>query len=700
MNNTANPGDEARSKVNGDNVHELFADVADPDADGHAKSPYAQRPVKLAEDAQFGSPQAATTVGGLYAAEHGKARGTLTDGGYKAVAALRSVSVVDAKSLGLIDHTPSEADVARWYHEGGYGQWEPTEASVLRAGMKTAMKGLDATRKVALTTVDALAGNGVPWAVRAAARAAADNLDSGVKAKTYSFTLTELYNDYDAATEDLIGLPPMTTETRLASLRLLRTWFKAEDARALSEGRELEAARAIGEVPEWEWFKPNNRANDRAPHLVAGLLKGGEASSALLVAQRKAGKSTACDEIAHALATGGRAFGQLATALPDGWRVVVLDTEMADEDIIDTYARCGPLINAGRVLYADLIGRAALLDVRTEKALAYWDDKIPEHSVIIIDCLGPLLSAAGISENSSDVAMILDGLVTLAKRRRSVLVVVHHLGKDETQGARGHSSMEGKFGAVLKLTYHGDEPGDNQPRFLSAYGRRGIGLGGRRKITRDADGHLVMDGDATATAGAAHAEQRQLDESIFELINMYPLLSVTGLAETQAAKTSKWSGEAIRSALDRLASAGRAVNLGNGGGHMWVPQWLRDPTADHDRHMHTAETANSIAVEGSTAHEAAVRVCVEAVCALVKRDPTQAGLPETKMLTAVRKPGYPPRKVHIVAWTRWKAACDAASAGQLSPVVITDPDQVLSLPTPEWSKGQGVYRLGVGPSDK
>lgn len=144
----------------------------------------------------------------------------------------REIATIDAKGVGLLDHSPSEADVARWYSERHETWTPPPAASVGRAGLKAATRGLDAKRKIALTTIDALAAEGVSWAVSAAEKAAADNLDMAVKVKAHSFTLTELYHEHDAAVGDLIEPPALTPETRLASLRLLKDWAAAENPRA------------------------------------------------------------------------------------------------------------------------------------------------------------------------------------------------------------------------------------------------------------------------------------------------------------------------------------------------------------------------------------------------------------------------------------------------------------------------------------
>ena len=436
-----------------------------------------------------------------------------------------------------------------------------------------------------------------------------------------------------------------------------------------------------------ELFVPREFVRDRTPYLIENLFKGGDdAPSAVLVARRKAGKSTACDELVYSLVTGAKFCGALPTHLPEGSQVVILDTEMSGGDLYDTYVRCRPLLDDGRVKLWKTIGIAGLLDLRDERARRKWDSKIPEHSVIVVDCLSPILSAAGIAENSDEIALIIDGLIALARERRSALFVAHHMGKDEEKGSRGHSSLEGKFGSIIYLTYKGDGlPGEETPRYLEAAGRAGIGLS-KRKITRNAEGHLVMDGGDGKTAIAeANAEQRERDEAVFRMLCTYPARGIKALSETHDAQQNKWSDEMIRKSLARLEDQHRAANLGHGGAHQWVPQWLRDPMTNLDTKTPTAENINGLAVEGSTAHEAALRACVEAICAFVKRDPAQENLADTKMEQALRRPGYPPRKIHIAAYYRWKAACENAGT------TITDPKQVPTLPTPKWSKGETGY---------
>lgn len=239
MNSTSTPSSRADSlTANGHNGYDLdAAGLTDmngrlPDDDGYNPFDTRASNAQHAEDRKHGSPQAATVVGGLYVADHGRGTGRLSGAGYSAVAALEGISVVDAIAAGLIDHRPREADVARWYSGQGQVWTPPSKASVDRAGLKAATKGLNATQKIALTTLDRRAAEGVPWAVTVVAKAQADNLDARVKVAPDAFTLGDLYSRYSAPVGDLLALPAMDERGRLESLRLLKEWTAAENKRA------------------------------------------------------------------------------------------------------------------------------------------------------------------------------------------------------------------------------------------------------------------------------------------------------------------------------------------------------------------------------------------------------------------------------------------------------------------------------------
>jgi hypothetical protein len=74
-----------------------------------------------------------------------------------------------------------------------------------------------------------------------------------------------------------------------------------------------------------------------------------------------------------------------------------------------------------------------------------------KDGVVIVDTLNR--ASAGIDENSSDgMGNIIQGLKLLQEGTDSLVVTVHHPGKDSTKGMRGHSSLLGALDATLILT--------------------------------------------------------------------------------------------------------------------------------------------------------------------------------------------------------------------------------------------------------
>ena len=95
---------DKRAKVNGDN-DDGGVDVNGlrPGEEGYQPFNRPSVNAKHAEEAQYGSPTEAGTVGGLYAAEHGVERGILKrdSDAYERIAGLESVALTDARAVGL-----------------------------------------------------------------------------------------------------------------------------------------------------------------------------------------------------------------------------------------------------------------------------------------------------------------------------------------------------------------------------------------------------------------------------------------------------------------------------------------------------------------------------------------------------------------------------------------------------------------------
>lgn len=426
---------------------------------------------KRADDGQYGSAQAATVVGGLYAAEHAVARGKLTKGkgGYDAVAALRSVSVADAKAAELIDHSPSEADVARWYAEHGHPRWEPSPATVTRAGLKTAIKGLDPNRKIALTTIDALATEGAAWAVRAVAKAAADNLDMAValKDKPVAFSLTELFNDPDTTVDDLVGLPPMNPETRLESFRLLKQWAAAENQRAQDAARKRLAAAEAAEItlpPVTTLDALLATPDDPVRMRIADVWPSGGAK-VLCAGPAGGGKTTLTGNLVRSLADGDPFLGVFEVH-QRAERIVVIDNEMTPAMLKRWLRRQGVRNTAAVVDVVCLRGRAGLFDLGNDRLRDMWARRLADLGAdfVVFDCLSPVINAMGLKE-STELGKFLHPLTDMLTAAGVADVLVHHHMGHAEERSRGDSTALGWSDANWKIVRKEDHP--LKPRYFA-----------------------------------------------------------------------------------------------------------------------------------------------------------------------------------------------------------------------------------------
>lgn len=80
---------------------------------------------------------------------------------------------------------------------------------------------------------------------------------------------------------------------------------------------------------------------------------------------------------------------------------------------------------------------------------------VPAGAVVIVDTLNR--AAPDTDENSSrDMGMVLDAAKRLQALTGGLVVLVHHSGKDESRGLRGHSSLFAALDAVVTVSRDGD----------------------------------------------------------------------------------------------------------------------------------------------------------------------------------------------------------------------------------------------------
>jgi DNA-binding transcriptional ArsR family regulator len=427
---------------------------------------------KHVEESQYGSARAATVVGGLYAAEHGKARGKFpaSKGGYDAVKALDGIQAVTAKAVGLIDHIPSEADVVRWYRERGDDTWElPAKASVSPAGLRVAIKGLDPGREIALTTIDALAAQGAAWAKRAVAKAEIVNLDASVpmKDKTVAFTLTELFDKYNATANDLVELPEINPETRRDSWRLLKMWAAAENMRAQSDARKRLAATEVAEIelpPIVSLDDLLAEDDDPVRFRIDGVWPAGGAK-VLCAAPAGGGKTTLSGNLVRALADGDPFLGTFAVN-QRAEHIVVIDNEMTQGMLKRWLRRQGVANTAAVVDVVNLRGQAGLFDLGNDRLRDRWARRLADLGCdfVVFDCLKPVLEAMGLDENR-EMGKLLYPLTDMLTAAGVDDVLVHHHMGHANERARGDSTLLGWSDANWKIVRDDDHP--LQPRYFS-----------------------------------------------------------------------------------------------------------------------------------------------------------------------------------------------------------------------------------------
>lgn len=239
----------------------------------------------------------------------------------------------------------------------------------------------------------------------------------------------------------------------------------------------------------------------------------------LMSAPAKAGKTTMVGNLVRCLADGAPflaspiaqpgqwqvAAAGHAVAPLEGRRIMLLDFEMT-RDMLRTWLRDQRIANTAGVQVELMRGRA--WDPRDEAQRAGWAAHLAslDVAVLIVDPIGPVLSALGLDESSSkDAGQVLWALDALcAAAGVSELFVVHHTGH-EGERARGTAAFEGWPDAIWTLV---------KDKSLEGAGRRALRASGR-------DVHLpetVLDldratrrlslgqGSRAAARGSEHAE--------------------------------------------------------------------------------------------------------------------------------------------------------------------------------------------------
>lgn len=273
-----------------------------------------------------------------------------------------------------------------------------------------------------------------------------------------------------ATTDDLLSGLPEGVQKQLA--RLLETDLAK---RALAELKAREQFEAWGDNgPRIERFAAAVRKPREAkPFAIADVLPLN--GHVLADAQYKAGKTLLSGNVAKSLVDGTALFGRFPVHAVS--RVGFVNFEVDDDDLTDYLEPLG-IRNSNALWTLGARGWARRFDLRDDRVRDYWGRRFEEAGtdVLILDPLGPVLSALAIDTNDNDgVRRYLDAMTALAAEYgvRNVLVNVHQGHGGER--ARGASAFNDWADMLWHYNFARDGEGNRRrtgPRYFSAEGRR------------------------------------------------------------------------------------------------------------------------------------------------------------------------------------------------------------------------------------
>jgi hypothetical protein len=130
------------------------------------------------------------------------------------------------------------------------------------------------------------------------------------------------------------------------------------------------------------------------------------------------------------------------------------------------------ILKQDRVVVVPMRGKGASLNLTVPEVRAKWAAQLKAWgaSVLILDCLRPVLDSLGLNENTDAGRFLNAGFDPLLADCGLQGMVIHHMGHSNER-ARGDSSMLGWGDSWRLLRESPDDPGSK--RFFTGYGRFG-----------------------------------------------------------------------------------------------------------------------------------------------------------------------------------------------------------------------------------
>lgn len=306
-------------------------------------------------------------------------------------------------------------------------------------------------------------------------------------------------------------------------------------------------------------------ADDETAWLIDGLWPLG--GRVMLTAPAKGGKTTMMGNLVRTLADGVPFLDRFAPVnlSESGGRVVLLDTEMT-EGHLARWLRAVAVDHPERVRVVSLRGRVGTLDPADPTNRAQWAHILAGAQTVILDPVGPVLSALQRDENSStDVGGFLtgwDALMLEAGVENSL--IVHHHGHGGER-ARGSSKFADSCDALWTLVRDGDAT--DAPRFFRAMGRDVDVPEGRLEFDAGSRRLSYMEGNRTQTRQTERLDD--LAPRVVDYVTAHPGVSGAGIEAAFPARAAE-----VRAARQHALDTGQIVERrreGKGGGKAYYP---------------------------------------------------------------------------------------------------------------------------------
>lgn len=294
-------------------------------------------------------------------------------------------------------------------------------------------------------------------------------------------------------------------------------------------------------------------------------------ASLLVIAQRKAGKTTLMLNIARSLITGEKFLGQFPT-IPVTGRVAFMNYEVNAAQIARWADETG--IDPDRLYVVNLRGRRNPLSVPDDRAELVRRMRAHNVESVIVDPFGRAYT--GSSQNDAgevtEFLVDLDGFVRSEVGARDLVLAVH-AGWDGER-ARGSSALEDWGDSFVNLTVN-----EQDQRFFRAKGRDvelDEDLLEYDAVTR----RLSLSGTGGRRDHKTVAKVHDLEEPLTRIIQGNDGLSVSGIREALRAQKVPFQDGDVSTALKALATRKRITRTSGGPGK---------PTTHHIRND-TGET--------------------------------------------------------------------------------------------------------------